>query len=86
MRALWKWCRCLGMVIADCDNDLRVNGDVADDAAGNILQIVCEAHEWAQDTMRMLDWTAIYLARRLQFKGIDTDRIREFPKTTRMIS
>ena len=59
---------------------LEVNGDVADDAAGNILQIVCEAHEWAQDTMRMLDWTAIYLARRLQFKGIDTDRIREFPK------
>ena len=26
----------------------------------------------------MIDWTAVYLARRLQFKGIDSDRIREF--------
>lgn len=68
----------LGMLIAKCENDLRMNGDVADDTVGNILRTVCEAHEWAQNTMRILDWTAVYLARRLQFKGIDTARIREF--------
>ena len=68
----------LGMLIAECENDLRMNGDVADDTIGNILRTVCEAHEWAQNIMRTLDWTAVYLARRLQFKGIDTARIREF--------
>jgi len=68
----------LGMLIAECENDLRMNGDVADDTVGNILRTVCEAHEWAQNIMRILDWTAVYLARRLQFKGIDTARIREF--------
>ena len=68
----------LGILVAECENDLRMNGDVADDTVGNILRTVCEAHKWAQDTMRILDWTAVYLARRLQFKGIDNARIREF--------
>ena len=68
----------LGVLIAKCENDLRMNGDVADDTVGNILRTVCEAHEWAQNTMRILDWTAVYLVRRLQFKGIDNARIHEF--------
>ena len=68
----------LGMLITKCENDLRMNGDVSDNTVGSILKTVCEAHEWAQDTMRMLDWTAVYLARRLQFTGIDIARIREF--------
>ena len=68
----------LGRLIAECENGLRMNGDVVDATVGNILRTVCEAHEWAQDTMRILDWTAIYLARRLQFKGVDRARIREF--------
>ena len=68
----------LGVLIAECETELRKNGNVTDDTVGNILKAICEAHEWAQETMRMLDWTAVYLARRLQFKGIDTARIREF--------
>ena len=68
----------LGMSIAQCENDFRMNGEVADDTVGNILGTVCESHEWTQNTMRILDWTAVYLARRLKFKGIDTARIREF--------
>ena len=68
----------LGLLIAECENELRLYGDVAHDTIGRVLRTVCEAHVWARDTMRVLDWTAIYLARRLQFKDIDTNRIREF--------
>lgn len=68
----------LGKLIAECEKDIRVSGDVAEGRIGDILNTVCAAHEWAQDIMRILDWTAIYLGRRLQLQGIDTVRIREF--------
>lgn len=68
----------LGILIAECENDIRTKGDVINDTVGSILRTVCEAHEWAQHTMRILDWTAAYLSRRLQFKDIDTARIHEF--------
>lgn len=68
----------LGVLIAECETELRVNGDVVEATVGSILRTVCEAHKWLQDTIRMLDWNAIYLARRLRFKGIDSDRMNEF--------
>ena len=70
----------LGVLIAECENDLRMNGDVVHDTLRKILRIVCETHDWAQNTMRVLDWVAVYLARRLQFSGIDAARIDEFAK------
>lgn len=68
----------LGILIAECENDIRRKGDVVNDTVRSILRTVCEAHEWAQHTMRILDWTAAYLSRRLQFKDIDTARLHEF--------
>ena len=70
----------LGVLIAECENDLRMNGDVAHDTLRKILRIVCKVHDWAQNTMRVLDWVAVYLARRLQFSGIDAARISELAK------
>lgn len=38
----------LGILIAECENDIRTKGDVINDTVGSILRTVCEAHEWAQ--------------------------------------
>ena len=70
----------LGVLIAQCESDIKIKGDVARDTIGQILRLVCEAHDWAQTTMRGLDWVVAYLDRRLQFKEIDADRIREFAR------
>ncbi len=73
----------LGILIAECENDLRVNNDVGHDTLREILRIVCEAHDWAQHKMRVFDWVAVYFTRRLKFSGIDAARIGEFAKNYR---
>ena len=73
----------LGILIAECENDLRINSDVGHDTLREILRIVCEAHDWAQHKMRVFDWVAVYFTRRLKFSGIDADRIGEFAKNYR---
>ena len=70
----------LGVLIAKGENEINKNGDVDHDTIGQILRLVCEAHEWAQDIMRVIDWAAVYLTRRLKFSGINAERIREFAK------
>ncbi len=70
----------LGVLIAQGENEIKTNGDVAHDTIRQILRLVCEAHEWAQDTMRVIDWAAIYFTRRLKFRGITAGRISEFAK------
>ena len=73
----------LGILIAECENELRTKGDVEHDTLENVLRTVCEAHDWAQINMRVLDWTAVYFTRRLKFSGIDAARIGEFAKNYR---
>lgn len=70
----------LGILIAQGEFDLEENGDIAQETVGEILQLVCLAHDWAQNVMRVIDWLAVYLARRWRFQGVDADRLRAFVK------
>lgn len=72
-----------GVLIAQCENDMKQTGDVDRDVIGEILRMACEANNWAQTTMRVLDWVAVYLDRRLQFKEITVGRIHEFASNYR---
>ena len=67
----------LGVLVAKCEDDIRKNGEAVHDTLETILQIVFGANERSQVTMRLLDWVAVYLTRRLGFTGIDAARIRE---------
>ncbi|MCY3846807.1 MAG: hypothetical protein OXH69_25080 [Acidobacteria bacterium] len=67
----------LGVLVAKCERDLRKNGEAVHDTLERILGIVFGANERTQVTMRLLDWIAVYLTRRLGFTGIDAARIRE---------
>jgi len=73
----------LGILIAECENELGTKGDVEQDTLGNVLRTVCEANDWVQINMRVLDWTAVYFTRRLKFSGIDAARIEEFARNYR---
>ena len=70
----------LGVLIAQGENEIKKNGDVTHDTIGQILRLICEAHEWAQDIMRVIDWVAVYFTRRLKYSGVNAGRIREFAK------
>ena len=70
----------LGVLIALCEEEIKLKGDVDHNTIAQILRAVCEAHEWAQDIMKVTDWVAVYLSRRLRFSGIDAARIREFAR------
>ena len=67
----------LGVLVAECERDLGRNGEAGHDTVERILRIVFGANERTQVTMRLLDWVAVYLTRRLGFTGIDAARIRE---------
>ena len=67
----------LGVLVAKCEGDLRENGEAVHDTLEGILRITFGANEQTQVTMRLLDWVAVYLTRRLGFTGIDPARIHE---------
>ncbi len=68
----------LGVFISFCDEEIRIKGDVQKETLDHILRTVCEAHQWAQDTMKAIDWLAIYLTRKLQYREVKPERLREF--------
>lgn len=68
----------LGVLIAQGESDLKEKGDIAQETISEIVRLVCIAHEWAQNVMRVIDWLAAYLTRRWQFRGADAERLRVF--------
>lgn len=68
----------LAVLIARGEFDLEESGDIAHETLGEILQVFCLAHDWAQNIMRVIDWLAVYFTRRWRFVGIDTDRLCAF--------
>lgn len=70
----------LGMLIAQGETDYATTGDISHNTTEGFLIITCEAHEWAHDVMRLADWLSIYFTRRWEYKGLNSDRLRNFVK------
>jgi len=68
----------IGVLIAQGELDLEQTGDISHETTGEFLRVVCEAHEWALEVMRLVDWLAIYFTRRWGYKEITASRLREF--------
>jgi len=68
----------VGLLISQSEIDLLKQGDITNKTISYLLRIVCEAHDWAHDSMRLLDWLSVYLVRRWRFKEINSSRLREF--------
>lgn len=73
----------LGMLVAISEVELPKVGDISRDVVEEILITVCEAHEWAQDQMRLIDWLSAFLTRRWDLDGASRERVREFVQNYR---
>ena len=70
----------LGFLAAEAEQSLEKQGDISTETIGEMLRTVCNAHEWARNTMRLVDWLGLLLTRRWKFNGGSTARLREFIK------
>lgn len=70
----------LGALASDADKMLEDHGDIPRALIGEMLRTVCNAHSWAQDTMRMVDWFAALLTHQWGYQGGNAARLREFIK------
>lgn len=70
----------LGAFASDADMMLADQGDIPRALIGEMLRIVCNAHRWAQDTMRLVDWFAALLTHQWGYQGGSAARLREFIK------
>ncbi len=70
----------LGLLVAKAEEMLDEYADISRDTIGEMLRTVCYAHDWAQNTMRVIDWFAALLTRRWCFQGASPARLREFIK------
>ncbi|MBX9589243.1 MAG: tetratricopeptide repeat protein [Hyphomonadaceae bacterium] len=68
----------LGLLVAEAEQALKERGDISRDTIGEMLRTVCNAHAWAQNTMRVVDWLAALLTRRWGYEGSSPTRLREF--------
>jgi len=68
----------IGVLIAQGEIDLEQTGDISHETTGALLRVVCEAHEWAHEVMRLTDWLSIYFTQRWGYKEITASRLREF--------
>ena len=68
----------IGVLVAQGDIDLNEKGHVRNETIGGILEIACEANEWAHETMRLTDWVSVYFIRRWGFKETIVNRLQEF--------
>lgn len=48
------------------------------ETSSEFLRVICEAHDWAHEVMRLSDWLSVYFSRRWGFKKISPDRLQEF--------
>ncbi|EIM72208.1 hypothetical protein A33O_20540 [Nitratireductor aquibiodomus RA22] len=68
----------LGFYAAEAERVFAEEGDISRDIINEMLKTVCNAHGWAQDTMRTVDWLAALLSRRWELEGARAERLREF--------
>lgn len=70
----------LGLLVSEAEETLAQYGDISRDTIGEMLRTVCNAHGWAQDIMRVVDWFAALLTRRWGYQGASPERLQEFIK------
>lgn len=70
----------LGLLVAEAEQTLEEYGGISRDTIGEMLRTICNAHGWAQNTMRVVDWFAALLIRRWGYQGANSTRLREFIK------
>ncbi len=70
----------LGLFVAEAEQTLDEYDDISRDTIEEMLRMVCNAHDWAQNIMRMIDWLSVFLTRRGRFQGASSSRLREFVK------
>tara|TARA_R110000737_G_scaffold348199_1_gene381506 strand:+ start:45 stop:2480 length:2436 start_codon:yes stop_codon:yes gene_type:complete len=68
----------LGKHIELVEIDFAEKGDVEHETVWALITFICEIDSLIHDTMRVTDWLAVYLTRRLSFKGIDSRRLNKF--------
>ncbi|RUX21599.1 hypothetical protein EOA13_36780 [Mesorhizobium sp. M7A.F.Ca.US.011.01.1.1] len=59
----------LGALASDAEQRRGDQGDIPRALIGEMLRTVCNAHSWAQDTMRIVDWFAALLTHRWAIKA-----------------
>ena len=70
----------VGVLVAQGEFEFEKDGDISNETVGEILRLVCNAHDWTQNIMRMVDWLSVYLTRRWRVQGADVERLRAFVK------
>jgi tetratricopeptide (TPR) repeat protein len=70
----------LGFYAAVAEREFPEQTDSPPEVIGEMLKAVCNAHEWAQNAMRTVDWLAALLTHRWKCQGAGRDRLRDFVK------
>ena len=68
----------LGICVSEAEQSYIEDGDISRDVISNMLQIICNSHHWARETMRITDWLSVLLSKRWQFQGASSVRLKEF--------
>lgn len=68
----------LGFFASEAEQSMRGDSDIPRETISEMLQMVCKAHDWAQNTMRLVDWLGMLLTISWGFQGASAERLREF--------
>ena len=68
----------LGFYASEAERNFAEEGDVSREIVNELLKTVCNAHDWAQEHMRIVDWLAALLSCRWELEGASSRRLHEF--------
>ncbi len=68
----------LGFYAAEAERAFAEEGEIPREIINELLRTICNAHYWAQETMRIVDWLAALLTRRWEYEGASSRRLHEF--------
>jgi len=68
----------IGELIAQGEVDFEETSDIRRETINEFLRVICDAHDWAHEVMRLSDWLSVYFTKRWGFKEISPGRLQEF--------
>jgi tetratricopeptide (TPR) repeat protein len=70
----------LGFLACEAEQSLEQLGEIPRETIDVMLRTICDSHDWAQNTMRLIDWFGLLLTRRWGFQGGSPERLHGFIK------
>lgn len=68
----------LAFLVADLEDSVDENGTLAEGRLNNLLAACCAIDSWTRSVLRLPDWLATYLTRRLGVINISRERVAEY--------